>query len=212
MLKRMAAFFGFTVFLIFSCTPILAADNSNPYTLMQQVADTTFKRIADDQAKINDNANHLKVIVADELMPYIDHRFAARVILYKSKVSKSQRKAFYKAFEQYLITTYATVFSKYSDQQVKFDPAMPFEGKKMVVVKTRLITAGAPDINIDFKVRKNKKTGVWKAYDLKALGVSLLDSKKAEMAALLRQQNGVEKVTQILTEKAKADIVIGDQV
>jgi phospholipid transport system substrate-binding protein len=207
MLKRITTFIGFIGFLIFSCTPVFAVDKTNPYTLMQQVADTTFKRISNDQAIIANNTNHLKTIVTEELMPFIDHRYAARVILYKTKTNKKQRKAFYKAFEQYLITTYATVFSKYTNQQVKFAPQSPFADKKKVIVKTRLITDGAPDISIDFKVRKNSKTGIWKAYDIRALGVSLLNSKKAEMKPLLRQHNGIEHVTQILIEKAKADII-----
>ena len=211
MLKRIATFIGFIGFLIFSSTPILAVDKTNPYVLMQQVADTTFKRINDDQVIIADNANHLKTIVTDELMPYIDHRYAARVILYKTKTTKKQRSAFYQAFEQYLITTYATVFAKYTDQQVKFAPQGSFADKKMVMVKTKLITQGAPDINIDFKVRKNNKTGIWKAFDIKALGVSLLNTKKAELAPLLRQNNGVEQVIQLLVKKAKADITASNQ-
>ncbi|MFT5164556.1 MAG: phospholipid transport system substrate-binding protein [Alteromonadaceae bacterium] len=180
---------------------------TNPYQMIQQVADTTFKRINQDQSIIKQDPNHLKAIVIQELMPYIDSRYAAKVVLYKIKASKADKEAFYQAFEQYLITIYATVFAKYTDQEVVFDPAQSIEGKRVVTVKSRLVEPGNPDINIDFKVRKDKKTGQWKAYDLRALGVSLLDSKKAELKALLRKQDGVSNVAKRLLEKANANII-----
>lgn len=211
MMKRAAALIGITLCLIFTSTPILASDTTDPYKLMQQVADNTFQRIGLDQSEIARDANHLKTIVIDELMPFIDHRYAARVILYKIKATKAEKKAFYKAFKQYLITTYATVFSKYTDQKVVFAPSKAFADKKYVTVKTKLLSQGIPDINIDFKVRKNKKTGVWKAYDLKALGVSLLDSKKAELSGMLRKHNGVSTVTKLLLEKAQSNIIVNNE-
>lgn len=211
MIQRMTVLFGFTVLLFLSSNAV-QAKSSDPYQLIEQVANKTFNRIAADQEHIGRDANHLKTIVADELMPYIDHKYASRVILYKTKVTKAQKKAFYKAFKQYLITTYATVFAKYTDQQVVFAPGKDFANKKKVIVKTKLVSDDAPDIKIDFKVRKIKKSGQWKAYDLRAMGVSLLDSKKAELAGLLRKEGGVDRVTALLNEKALSDIVIAEVV
>ncbi|NQZ11226.1 MAG: ABC transporter substrate-binding protein [Algicola sp.] len=207
----MTVLFSFVV-LLFIASAAVQAKASDPYQLIEKVANNTFNRIAADREHIARDANHLKIIVAEELMPYIDHRYASRIILYKTKVTKAQKKAFYKAFRQYLITTYATIFAKYSDQQVVFSPGKPFADRKKVVVKTKLVSDGIPDINIDFKVRKIKKSGQWKAYDLRAMGVSLLDSKKAELARLLRKEGGVDTVTALLNEKAQSNIVIAAQV
>jgi phospholipid transport system substrate-binding protein len=215
MTQRMTILFGLTVLLFLSSTMVQAtvqAKLSDPYLLIEEVANKTFNRIAADQEHIARDANHLKTIVTEELMPFIDHKYASRIILYKTKVTKAQKKAFYQAFRKYLITTYATVFAKYSDQQVVFTPSKPFADRKKVVVKTKLVSDGIPDINIDFKVRKIKKSGQWKAYDLRAMGVSLLDSKKAELAGLLRKSGGVDTVTALLNEKAQSNIVIADAV
>lgn len=210
MTQSMTVLFSFIALMLLSSTAV-HANSSDPYQLIEQVANKTFNRIAADQVHIARDANHLKTIVADELMPYIDHKYASRIILYKTKVTKAQKKAFYKAFREYLITTYATVFAKYSDQQVVFAPGKDFAGAKKVVVKTKLVSDGIPDINIDFKVRKIKKSGQWKAYDLRAMGVSLLDSKKAELAGLLRKEGGVDTVTALLSEKAQSSIIIAEQ-
>lgn len=206
LLRKFTAFIGVFVVILLSSTPVLAISNENPYQLISQVADKTFKRINTDKEKINADPNHMKVIVQEELMPYIDSVFATRRILHKVKASKADKRAFHKAFKSYLVTTYATVFAKYDNQEVVFAPEEPFADKRFVEVKTTMVNEGADDLLINFKVRKNKKTGIWKAYDLKAQGVSLLDSKRAELIGLLRQQGGVAKVTEILNEKANADI------
>ena len=178
----------------------------NPYKLIQRVAEATFKRIAADQKEIGINPNHLKVVVKEELMPYVNYKLAAKMVLGKNKASKAQKKAFYSAFKDYLITTYATVFTKYTNQKVVFESQRSIEGKKVVTVKTRIIDEARPDIHIDFKVRLNKKTGKWKAYDMIAEGISLLNSKKAELKSLLRQRDGVANVTSLLIEKAQLTI------
>ncbi len=181
----------------------------DPYQMIQQVAQSTFARIHHDSAAISANPNHLKQIVEQELMPYIDHSFASRWILYKVNANAAEKKAFSAAFKNYLITTYATIFAKYDNQPVEFAKPQPFNGKKVVEVKTTVKNQGGDDLAIDFRVRFNKKTGQWKAFDLKAQGISLLDSKRSELMAILRQNDGVAKATKLLVEKAKADIIIG---
>ncbi len=206
--KHLYALIAFATFTVLSGTPLLAKEQSNPYELIEQVADSTFSRIVAEQATINQNPNHLKTIVSEQLMPHVDHRYASRVILHKSTATKTQRKAFYRAFKAYLTTTYATVFAGYNPKQrVVFEPAKPVGERKKLLVKTKIVVPSQADTHIDFKVRLNKKTGHWKAYDIRAMGVSLLDSKKAELVGLLRQPGGVDKVIALLNEKATADIV-----
>lgn len=200
------------IFILVSVgTPALAnsanSSANNPYTLVEQVANATLKRINTEQTQIKTDANHLKIIVADELMPHIDHYYASRYILHKIKTNKSQRKAFYQAFKGYLTTTYATVFAAFDDQTIDFEQAKNLKPQQArVLINTHVIDKDKPPTPIDFKMRKSKKTGKWKAYDLRANGISLLDSKKAELTPLLRQAGGIEKVIKILNEKAAADI------
>lgn len=186
-----------------------ADHDEDPYKMIQRVADATFKRIVTDQQLIDTDPNHLKKVVREELMPYINYKLTAKIVLGKTKASKAEKKAFYAAFNEYLITTYATVFTKYDDQKVVFEAPRSIEGKKVVTVKTRIVDGSRPDIHIDFKVRMNKKTGKWLAYDMVAEGISLLNTKKAELKSLLRQKNGVSNVTRLLNEKASITIKKG---
>ncbi len=190
---------------------------TDPNKMVRQVADNTFARITQDQPLIVKDKEHLRVIVEEELMPYIDYKYAALRVL-GSEVSKvraitdkaEKAKAiediqrFIGAFREYLVATYAGVFTQYTNQQVEFAAEQPFKGKDVVVVKTKIVEAGKPDIKIDFKVREDR-SGEWRAYDMIAEGISLLDAKQSELQGILRQQ-GIDHVSGLLEQKSKLPV------
>ncbi|MDP5136655.1 MlaC/ttg2D family ABC transporter substrate-binding protein [Rheinheimera baltica] len=202
-----------TVFAALSYMPQAGADTptySDPYKMMEVLADNTFSRIARQQQDIAADPEVLRVIVNEELVPYIDSRYAAlRVIGTSADLRKTPREdilAFVDAFQNYMVATYAGVFTQYRDQKVIIEPALGgIEEQKIIVVKTRVIDPGKPDINIDFKLRRAKDSESWQVFDMVAEGISLLDSKRAELGNLIRQQ-GLNSVTLLLQEKAKAPI------
>ena len=58
---------------------------------------------------------------------------------------------------------------------------------------------------MEFKLRRDKKTGEWKAFDLIAEGISLLDSKQSEWSTKIRQ-DGILSVAKELEKLADAPI------
>ncbi|NMR27062.1 toluene tolerance protein [Pseudoalteromonas sp. NEC-BIFX-2020_015] len=190
-----------------------AVDLKDPYKMVRQVSDNTFQRITRDQALIKQDNEHLRVIVSEELMPYIDYKYAALRVL-GSHVSKVRAikdpaeqkqavediKRFIDVFQQYLVATYAGVFTQYTNQQVEFGQSKAFAGQDVVLVKTKIVESGKPEIKIDFKVREDR-SGEWRAYDMVAEGISLLDAKQSEFQGILRQQ-GIEHVSNLLEQKS----------
>mgnify|MGYP003925913457 CR=1 FL=1 len=146
-------------------------------------------------------------MVREELMPYINHKYSAYKVIgsHLKKTTAIERELFSEVFREYLITSYAQVFTLYDNQPVEFFPEKSFVDKKIIAVYTRLKMAGRGDIDIAFKMRRNRKTNQWKAFDMVAEGVSLLDAKKAELSGLIRQK-GITYVTQLLKEKSKQNI------
>ncbi|BDM63171.1 toluene tolerance protein [Shewanella sp. NFH-SH190041] len=181
-------------------------DTHNPYAMMKAVANQTFARFHADKTKIDADKNYLKVIVAQELMPYVDYKYAALKAMgrYVRSATPQQRQAFADAFEGYLVTTYAQAFTAYTNQTVEFDPGRGYADQKQLQVDVRIIEAGRPDIKVAFKVRR-LKDGSWKAFDMIAEGVSLLRSKTSEFDVLIRQQ-GLDAVIKLLKEKAADSI------
>ncbi|MFD2165025.1 phospholipid-binding protein MlaC [Thalassotalea euphylliae] len=204
MKKLIAGVFAFAL----SFSAFAEVDKTNPYDMIQEVADITFKRFANEQQSIRSNPNLLKDIVREELMPYIDYRYAAFKVVGVNlkRTTEDERKAFVPVFRDYLITSYAQVFTLYDNQKVEFAPAKNIDNERIVVVDTQVLESGRPPIDISFKVRHNRKTNEWKAFDMIAEGVSLLDSKQAELSSIIRQK-GLQHVTDMLKEKASRDVV-----
>lgn len=208
MKKLFTAIIAFTLFSSFNAIAD-DVDKKNPYSMIETVAKITFKRFADEQVDIRDNPNLLKNIVREELMPYVNYRYAAlKVIGVKNyrKTNKTTRAAFITVFREYLVTSYAQVFTLYKKQKVEFEPEKDFSDSKVIAVRTSVLEDGRPPIDISFRVRKDKNTREWKAYDMVAEGVSLLDSKQAELSGLIRQK-GLPYVTAMLKEKSDKEIV-----
>ena len=196
------------VSLFFSSAGFAAeVDNKDPFKLVQAVAKELFERIAREQATIQNDPELLRIVVEEQLAPYINHVYAGSMVLgpYYRKIPKQDRELFFTAFRKYLIATYAGILTLYKNQKVVFEPSSKVEGKR-VQVKVRVLDNGRPDINIGFILRKNR-SGDWSAYDMVAEGISVLTSKQKELQGQIRQQ-GIKAVTELLLEKAAKPIVI----
>lgn len=194
--------------------PAQATETFNdPYKLIETVADKTFSRIKADQPLIQQDLEHLRVIVVEELLPYVDSRYAAGTVIGQAvdiRQNPEAFNAFVKAFEQYMIGSYAGALTYYKEQKVIIEPAQPLGNQRIFTIRARVIDPGKPDIVIDFKLRRPRNADTWLVIDMIAEGISLLDSKRAELSNLIRQQ-GLERVTVLLQEKAKEPVKIPEQ-
>lgn len=195
----------FSVAIMAQSQPLV--DMTDPYRLIHQVAEKTFARFRADSVIIDQDLNHVKVIVEQELMPYINTRYTLAKVLGKNyrKLSKAQKARFNKVFYDYLIINYANMFTLYDQQQVTYGKAKDFAKSKIVTVKIKIIDSNRPPIAIDFKLRKGSKSGHWKAYDMAAEGVSMVASKHAEFSALIRK-HGVDYVIDYVEKKSRESV------
>jgi phospholipid transport system substrate-binding protein len=179
-------------------------ENASPYVVLKTAGTNLFSRISANQQAIAKFPHLMRDIVEEELMPSIDYRYASYRILGKhlKKISKEQRAEFVKAMRHYLVRTYSIALSKYKNQQVIFESEKPTKGKRIIGIKTQIIEQGAPTINIVFQMRQNKKTKLWKAFDITVEGISLLSTKQAELNKKIARQ-GIDHVTLELAALAK---------
>lgn len=182
-------------------------DQTDPYAMIHDVAQITFKRFANEQLAIRENPNLLKDIVRDELIPYIDYRYAALKVLGKNlrTLERSDVDEFIPVFRDYLITSYAQVFTLYDRQPVEFEKPKPINDQRIIAVSVEVLMPNRPSIQIAFQVRRSKNSDEWNAFNMIAEGVSLLDSKQAEFGSLISQK-GLPYVTSLLKEKSLRDI------
>jgi phospholipid transport system substrate-binding protein len=195
-------------FFIFSSS-IVQAKNVNPYVLLEEVATKTFLRIKNEHEQIKTDPELLRTVMEEELLPYVDYRFSALKVLGKNfkKVPREKIPEYISVFRSYLITTYALAMAYYDGQEVQFQPFREVTDEKTVTVRAVVKEPGRPDINLAFKLRKNKKTNEWKAYDMVAEGISLLSSKQSEFAGILRK-DGLQAVIDLMNNTVNKPINI----
>jgi phospholipid transport system substrate-binding protein len=179
--------------------PALAAND--PYVLVDQVAQRTFDRLEREQNEISSNPEHLRTIVREEMLPAVDVRFSAfRVIGSQlNQTTAEQRERFVDAFSDYLVVTYADALAAYRQQTVNIGKGAVGPEDMLATVPVTVLEPNKPEIKLEFKLRKNSRTGEWKVFDMIAEGISLLSAKQSELSGLIRQK-GIDAVSGQLRE------------
>lgn len=201
MIKFVTKFFVSVTLLVTSTLSFSQEVNTtNPYQLIMGLGEQVFQAVSEAKQNNANTPEHMAKLVDELMMPYIDVPFASYKILGQQikKTTKDERKSFVAAMEKDLVKTYSAALAQYNDQTITYEPEKKVGNKKTVAVRTVLVSPQAPEIDMIFKLRKNKKTGQWKAYDLVVEGISLIDSKRAEFAKPLRDK-GIGHVTEMIS-------------
>ncbi|MDO6565618.1 ABC transporter substrate-binding protein [Alteromonas sp. 1_MG-2023] len=201
-MKKLMIVMGVWMFSLVGMAQAQEVNEQNPYELVKDVASKTFDRIKANQEAVKADPEMLRTIMEEELVPHIDYKFAAFMVLGKHFKSVPQEKMgeYITVFRQYLITSYAVAMGYYDNQTVQFEPESSFDDKKSVTVRAVVQDPKRPEIKIAFKVRKDSKTNEWKAYDMVAEGISMLNSKRSEFESILRQ-DGIDAVIALMRDK-----------
>lgn len=206
--KKWFSVMAFAVTALFVTQTVRA--ETSPYVLMQQASDKLFADIKNNQATIKKDPNYLRTIVRNDLLPYVQVNYAGSLVLgshFKS-TTPEQREKFFKAFSDFIEQAYAQVLTAYTDQNIQIEPAKEVGDKNLVSIRVNIMqNGGQAPIKLDFKWRKNSKTGEWQAYDMVAEGVSMVVTKQNEWSGILRQQ-GIEALTAQIQKSAAAPVTL----
>lgn len=187
-----------------------AVDKTNPYSVMNEAAKNTFTRLKTDQPKIKQDPNYLRTIVREELLPFVQIKYAGALVLgrYYKDATPAQRDAYFKAFGDYLQQAYGQALALYRDQTYQVQPEQSYAGQDIIAIRVTIIDQhGRPPVRLDFQWRKNSQTGEWQAYDMIAEGVSMISTKQNEWADILRQK-GIDGLTERLKQAAAQPITL----
>ena len=138
--------------------------------------------------------------VKDILLPNFDFNKMSKLALGKNwrKADADEKVEFVKELRLLIIRTYSTAMVEYADNEIIF---LPFKGKlekKKVKVKTEVLQAGGPSIPMALSMYLNKEK-VWKIYDVKIDGISLVTNYRSTFANQIRK----EGMAQLIADLAK---------
>ena len=144
---------------------------------------------------IEKNERNEKIV--GELNEIMDFQLAAYLSLGKhwKKISKTQKKEFVETFQQYINNYIVEKIDLYTNQKIDI-------GDSKIVKKGRAeleigILSGGETLQVDFKLRKNKKKK-WRVYDVDIEGVSLITTFRSQFSGVLKNSSFEE-----LLEKLK---------
>lgn len=194
---------------LLSFSSVSSAANIQPDELIKQTSEKVLSALEQNKEKYKDQPEEMFKLVNDIILPHLDFRAMSKLALGKNwrKVNSDQQERFVEAFKAMLIRTYSKSLTEYAGQEIKFLPYRPpAEGKRTTKVKTVINQGSGPDIPIIYSLRI--KHDIWKVYDIKIDGISLVTNYRNSFASDIRKVGIDGLIEQLLAKSAgKADKV-----
>jgi phospholipid transport system substrate-binding protein len=189
-----------TALLLFSLPA--QATEMQPDELIKSTSEKVLSTLEQNREKYKQQPDEINQLVTDIILPHLDFRAMSKLALGKNwrSATEDQQNRFVDAFKDMLIRTYSKSLTEYAGQEIVFLPYRPpAEGKRTVTVQTQIKQDSGPVIPIDYRLRI--KDNIWKVYDIKIDGISLVTNYRNTFAADINQL-GMEGLIKKLLAKS----------
>ncbi|HEY9201928.1 MAG TPA: ABC transporter substrate-binding protein [Gammaproteobacteria bacterium] len=187
--------------LLLISLPAQAAE-MQPDELIKSTSEKVLSTLEQNREKYKEQPDEINQLVNDIILPHLDFRAMSKLALGKNwrSATEDQQNRFVDAFKNMLIRTYSKSLTEYAGQEIVFLPYRPpAEGKRTVTVQTQIKQNDGPVIPIDYSLRI--KDDIWKVYDIKIDGISLVTNYRNTFAADINQL-GMEGLIKKLLAKS----------
>jgi phospholipid transport system substrate-binding protein len=185
----------FVLFAMLYSDFLVAGEASN---IINTASNNVIKRIMSLPEKSSDE---VMKIIEEELMEHVDYKYASLKTLGKNYKKASKNRAelaeYMLVFRSTLIKDYTNIFKKYTNEKIEI--LKETKTGKTINVYGNIVSSGNK-VKIVFKMKKNKKTGKIKLYDIVAEGISLIDSKRSEYSSIINK-DGFSALIKLLKSK-----------
>ena len=176
--------------------------STQPDELIKATSEKVLSALEQNKEKYAQQPEEINTLVKDIILPHLDFRAMSKLALGKNwrKADGAQQERFVDAFKSMLIRTYSKSLTEYAGQAIEFLPYRPpAEGKRTVKVKTVINQTNGPKIPIDYSLRI--KDDIWKVYDIKIDGISLVTNYRNSFASDINRV-GIEGLIEKLLAKS----------
>lgn len=179
-----------------------SAESLGPQELIKHTSDNVLHTLEKNKAVYEKDPDQIYTLVNEIILPHLDFQAMSKLALGKHwrKANKQQQEEFTEVFKTMLIRTYSKSLTEYTGQEVEYLPFRPQEGKKVVTVKTQIKQDSGPSIPIDYRLRF--KDDIWKVFDIKIDGISLVTNYRNSFAADIREV-GISGLIDRMNDKYK---------
>ncbi len=186
---RVRATAAWVVWMALAMSPVTGnADSIEPETpeeTIQEMANNVLAYLEFDRENLEANRARLDAMVAEQILPHFEFRYASRLILGKhfKEATPEQRDAFADAFSSYLVRVYGhTVLRVNRETLTVLAPGTGTDTDK-ATVKTLIIMADGTEVPVDFRMAR--VDGYWKIWDVVARGVSYVRTYREDFGVVI---------------------------
>ena len=172
--------------------------------MMIKKSDTFFAIMADKS--LEDKVRKEKVL--DEIGPLFDFKLMSRLALNKKiwkSLTKAQRKEFSEVFVSRIQASYLSKLDIFADVEVEIGDSVRI--KKNRIELTALIKTKADTKKLVYKFYQTKKKK-WLIYDISVVGVSFLQSYRAQYSSYLKEHSFEELIEKLKVDPSTDETVI----
>ena len=178
-------------------TALYADETTEVKTMMKEKIGAVTSLIQDKSIAKEARDREVEAIIT----PLFDFGLMGRLSLGKKtwkSISKEERRAFSKLFEERVRQSYMSKLDLYTDEVVVIDDAIKV--KSRIHLPTRLMRKNEKR-DILYKFYKSKKKG-WLIYDVDILGVSIIQTYRTQFAGILKESSFDVLLEKLKTEKS----------
>lgn len=184
-----------SLLLLLAATSAWANPERDPLTIVRDTTSHIFQTLDKNREEFAADPDKLRTLVREDLLPLIDLRYSARLILGRAGrgVSPEQMEAFSNAMSSVLINRYADGLLEFrSDEQVEVLPMKGKQNDKLTRVRTRIKLNNGAFAPVDYAFHKTEEG--WKAFDVTVEGISYVITFRNQIAPRVDAE-GIDKVT-----------------
>jgi phospholipid transport system substrate-binding protein len=139
----------------------------------------------------------IRKLVDDQLLPYFDTEYAARLVLGKNwrTASETQRKRFIEAFYQSMLQNYGEALLDFTPDRLTIQPYHGAPEDTTATVRTEVRRDNGQRVPVNYSLHKTEAG--WKAYDVTIEGISYVKSFRTDFGSEV-EQKGLDSVIQRL--------------
>ncbi|HEB83272.1 MAG TPA: ABC transporter substrate-binding protein [Gammaproteobacteria bacterium] len=192
------------VYLLLGIFPVAQAvqaqPEESPVEMLERTSNQVIEILRNDMDELKKNPDKVYRIVDEYILPHLDDVTMAKLALGKNwkKATREQKLEFVESFRNLLIRTYSKSLLEFSDQEIRYFPVKVPPDAKKISVKAEVIQPGGPPVPLAYRMRV--KNNMWKVYDIKVDGVSLVTSYRGTFTQEIRK-SGIEGLLEYLREK-----------
>lgn len=148
------------------------ANAMEPGELIRTTSEELLREFSANRATYEADRNSLYEMVNKIAIPHFDFDRMTKIVLgrhYKN-ATPEQRETFSFEFKTLLVRTYSQALFQYSNEKIKYIPAVPFRDD--VMVREEIDVGAAVPVRLEYFL--GKKDGDWKVFDVRIDGISLV--------------------------------------